>query len=101
MGFFAILIIAAAIGPLLGLTTVGLDARAGGRPLTPRRMLAAATIGGALGLTPFSCLTWLGSYGSLAVPLLGLALGALYGFILVGLPLGLRALACRYRDRTG
>lgn len=99
MGVQAFLIIAGAAGPFLGLAAAGLRARADGRALTARRLCAAAAIGGALGIAPLSFIAWLGAYGFIVVPIIGLAFGILYGLLTASILLGVRALAHRIRRR--
>ena len=100
MGVEIVMIVAAAIGPFLGVAAAGLRARADGRPLSARRMCGAAAIGGALGLTPYSLLGWLAAYGLVVVPIILLAFGVLYGLLLASILLGLRALTHAIRRRV-
>lgn len=87
MDFFGVLLVG--IGPLMGVASVAADARSGGKPLTERRVVAAAGIASAILTAPVGCVIAVGrhSVSPLNFPL-ALAAGAVYGTAVGGLLVG-------------
>jgi len=101
MDFFDGLIFVLAFGPLLGVGSVAADARSGGRPLTARRLIMAATIAGAILASPIGCVVAVGPHNVSPLNLpIALLVGAAYGCVVGGLLLGVKSLWSRRRDHT-